>query len=88
MQWRQANLTTTTAMQRKVSGVNRWVALILAIIWSGAGAVGIVLAVLNSLPVLGLLSLFALCYSALWSRVFGRSRLLTSKKLPLPGRTR
>jgi len=75
-------------MQRKVSGINRWTALVLAIIWSGAGGVGIVLAVLNKLLILGLLSLFALCYSVLWFRVFGRSQLLTAHKLRLPWRTR
>ena len=63
-------------------------ALVLAVVWSDAGVVAIVVAALNGLPILGLLSLFALCYSVLWFRVFGRSQLLTAHKLRLPWRTR
>jgi hypothetical protein len=82
------NASTDTDMQRTVTGVNRFVALALAVIWACAGAAGLVLAVLNGLPVLGLLSLFAVGYSVLWLRVFIRSRLLSWNQLLVPWRTR
>jgi hypothetical protein len=76
------------AIQRKVAGVNRIVALVLAFVWFGAGMVGMVVGFLYGRWLLAVIGFFALSYSFLWFRVVAHSRLLTWSELAAPWRTR
>jgi hypothetical protein len=69
-----------------VRGVNRVVALALALIWLGAGVIGIFGGVIYGQPLLVALSFLAIGYAALWFRVVVRSRLLTWRELVAPWR--
>jgi hypothetical protein len=75
-------------VRKNVTGINRLVALVLAIIWCCAGVAGMVVALTDGRPLLVLLSLFALCYATLWFRAVIRSRLVSWKELALPWRAR
>ena len=72
--------------RRDVVGVNRLIALVLACVWIGGAAGGIILATHAGRPWLGLLSLFALGYGVVWLRVFAQSRLLTWSEVAMPWR--
>jgi len=75
-------------VRSKVAGINRFVALLLAIVWSCAGIVGMVYAFVRGHVLLALPALFALVYAVLWLRVFARARLLRLSELTLPWRVR
>jgi len=50
----------------KLSIVNRAIVLVLAVVWLGAGALGIVLGLIHGQLLLVVLSLFAISYAVLW----------------------
>jgi hypothetical protein len=52
----------------KLSIVNRAIVLVLAVVWLGAGALGIVLGLIHGQLLLVVLSLFAISYAVLWFR--------------------
>jgi hypothetical protein len=84
---REATLLTSTAsvaIRRNVRGVNRALALALALVWLGAGVTGIVLGYTHGEVLLTTLALFAVLYAVLWFRVVARSRLLTWRDLIAP----
>jgi hypothetical protein len=74
------------AIRGKLSIVNRAIALALAVVWLGAGVVGIVLGLIHGQLLLVVPALFAILYAALWARVVARSRLLTWRELIVPWR--
>ena len=69
-----------------LGGVNRAVALGLALVWLSAGLAGTVLGFLHGRLLLVALSLVAIGYAFLWFRVVARSRLLTWRQLASPWR--
>ena len=75
-------------MRNRVTGINRFVALVLAIVWGCAAVAGMVVAIADGRPLLVVFSLFALCYAILWFRAVIRSRLVSWKELALPWRAR
>lgn len=74
------------AIRGKLSSVNRAIALALAVVWLGAGVVGIVLGLIHGQLLVVVLALFAIFYAVLWFRVVARSRLLTWRELVVPWR--
>ena len=74
------------AIRGKLSIVNRAIALALAVVWLGAGVVGIVFGLMHGHLLLVVLALFAISYAFLWFRVVARSRLLTWRELVVPWR--
>jgi hypothetical protein len=70
----------------KLSILNRAIALALAVIWMGAGAVGIALGLIHGQGLIVVLALFAIWYAVLWFRVGAWSRLLTWRELFAPRR--
>ena len=74
--------------RRELSGVNRMVALVLAVIWLCAGIGAILFGFMQARWVFVVLGVFALWYALLWLRVVSRRRLLTWAELVVPWRTR
>jgi predicted branched-subunit amino acid permease len=74
------------AIRSKISNVNRAIALALALVWLGAGVVGIVLGLIHDQVLLVGFALFAISYAVLWFRVVTRSRLLSWRELIVPWR--
>jgi hypothetical protein len=74
------------AIRGKLSIVNRAIALALAVVWLGAGMVGIVLGLIHGQLLVVVLALFAISYAVLWFRVVARSRLLTWREFVVPWR--
>ena len=72
------------AIRGKLSNLNRAIALALAVVWLGAGVVGIVLGLKHGQLLLVVLALFAISHAILWFRVVTRSRLLTWRELIVP----
>lgn len=70
----------------KLSGLNRFVAFVLALVWLGAGCAAIAFGLVSGgwLPVIG--GFFAIVYAVLWVRVIVRSRLLSWQELRAPWR--
>ena len=77
-----------TSVKSKVTGINRFIALLLAIVWLCAGIAGMFLAFVHGHFLLAFLALFALVYAMLWLRVFARARLVRLSELALPRRIR
>jgi hypothetical protein len=75
-------------IQRSVTGINRIVALVLALVWLGAGTAALVVGLLYGRWLLAVIAVFALWYGILWFRVVARSRLLTWSELAAPWRAR
>jgi len=73
---------------RSVTGIDRFIAFILACVWLGAGVAGFIIAMVDARLLLGLVSLLAVGYACLWFRVVALSRLLTWTSLALPWRVR
>ena len=69
-----------------LGGVNRAVALVLALVWLCAGVAGTILGFVQGRLLLVVLSLVAIGYAVLWFRVVARSRLLTWRGLATPWR--
>ena len=76
------------ANRSTLSGVNRVVALALAIVWLCAGVAAIVVGVAHAQWLLVAVALTAICYALLWLRVVARSRLLTWRELAAPWRAK
>jgi len=74
------------AIRDKLSGVNRAVALGLAIVWLGAGIAGVAFGVGRGQVVLAFVGLAAVAYGLLWFRVAARSKLLSWRELIAPWR--
>ena len=75
-------------IRRELSGVNRMVALALAVIWLSAGIGAIVFGFIHARWLVVVLGVFALSYAMLWFRVASRRRLLTWAELFVPWRMR
>ena len=75
-------------MKSSVTGVNRFIALLLAIVWLCAGMTLLVIAFVDRRALLALLGLIAIIYAMLWLRVFARARLVRFSELALPWRIR
>lgn len=73
---------------RSVTGIDRFIAFVLACVWLGAGVAGLAIAIVDARWLLGLVSLLAVGYACLWFRVVARSRLLTWTVLAMPWRAR
>jgi hypothetical protein len=73
-------------MRRRLSRLDRGIAVILSLVWLLGGAFGLYLALTRSRWLLAAVSLAALCYGAAWLRVALRSRLLTWRELVVPWR--
>ena len=71
---------------RSLTGIDRFIAFILACVWLGAGVAGFIIAIVDTRLLLGLVSLLAVGDACLWFRVFARSRLLTWTALAMPWR--
>ena len=75
-------------MQTRLSRVSRVAAALLAVVWGGAGAGGLVAAYFYGRWVIGAVALLALCYAFLWARVAARARLLSWREVATPWRAR
>jgi hypothetical protein len=69
------------ATRNKIGGVNRVVALVLALVWLGTGIIGIVLGVVHGQWLLVAVAIFAIWYAVVWFRIVARSRLLKWREL-------
>jgi hypothetical protein len=74
------------AIRGNLAGVNRAVALVLAVVWLGAGAAAIAFGLSHGLMVVVIVAAAAIVYGLLWLRVAARSRLLTWRELVAPWR--
>jgi hypothetical protein len=72
---------------RRLSRLERWLAIALALVWLGGGIAALVLAVAESRWSLGACALLALPYGAAWLRIAARARLLTWAELVAPWRS-
>lgn len=75
-------------MRSNVGQVNRFVALILALVWACAGVLGLVMAYVYGRWVMAIAALLALFYALLWIRVAVKARLLTWSEIAAPWRAR
>jgi hypothetical protein len=75
-------------MRSNVGQVNRFVALILALVWACAGVFGLVMAYVYGRWVMAIAALLALFYALLWIRVAVKARLLTWSEIAAPWRAR
>jgi hypothetical protein len=73
---------------RKVSGIDRFVAVALALIWGSAGLGGLVVAYCYGRWGLVVLACFAFWYAVVWARVAARARVLTWREFLAPWRAR
>jgi len=69
------------ANSAKLGSVNRFVALILALVWAGAGVAGLTVAFAHGMWVA---AVAALWYAVLWARVGIQARLLTWSEVAIP----
>jgi len=72
--------------RKKLSRLNRLTALVLAVVWLGAGIAALAAGFLRSQWLLLPVGLFAVVYGVLWLRVVARSRLLSWHELLAPWR--
>jgi hypothetical protein len=72
--------------QKRLSGLNTAIALILALIWLCGGVAGLMLGFIHRRWLLVSISPFALLYSGAWIGVAIRGQLLTWKKVVAPWR--
>lgn len=66
------------AVRKKLSSVDRVIALSLGVIWLGMGVAGLILGLIHELWIPVALAFFAIWYGVLWFRVAVLSRKLTS----------
>jgi len=71
-------------MPRKVVGIQRAAALLLALAWLCAGVVGLFFGVDRGPWLLSALSVFAIAYAAVWLRVVAKRRLLSWREVLFP----
>jgi hypothetical protein len=72
--------------QTRLSGLNRAIAVIFAVVWLSGGLAGLVLGFMHGRWLLVCISLFALLYAGAWLGVAIRGQLLTWQKLVAPWR--
>jgi hypothetical protein len=72
--------------RRALSSFERGLAVCLSLVWLGAGALALYLALVHSRWGMGVAALAALIYGAAWLRVAALSRLLTWPELVAPWR--
>jgi hypothetical protein len=72
--------------RRTLSPFQRGLAVFLALVWLGGGALALYLALVHSRWGVGIAALAALIYGAAWLRVAALSRLLTWPELIAPWR--
>jgi hypothetical protein len=72
---------------RKLSKLERALAIVLALVWVAAGLAALYVAVVGSHWALGFCALIAVAYGLAWTRVAVLSRLLTWPKLFTPWRS-
>ena len=75
-------------MAGKLGSVNRFMAAVLACVWSAGGLAGLAAAFLTGRRPLALAALFALGYALLWARVAIAGRLLKWNQIATPWRGR
>jgi len=73
--------------RRKLSRLSRLTALLLALVWLGAGLVAMAAAFSRGDWLLLPVGLFAVVYAVLWLRVVARSRLLSWHEFAAPWRS-
>jgi len=73
--------------KRNLGRLNRLTALLLALVWLGAGLVATVVGFLRDRWLLLAVGLFAVVYAILWLHVFARSRLLSWREFVAPWRS-
>lgn len=71
-------------MPRKVVGIQRAAALLLAITWLCAGMAGLYLGFDRGPWLLTAVSIFAICYAGVWLRVVAKRRLLSWREVVFP----
>ena len=76
------------ANSAKLGSVNRFAALILALVWAGAGIAGLAVAFAYGVWIAGVAAVFALWYAVLWARIAIQARLLTWSEFATPWRAR
>jgi hypothetical protein len=75
-------------MRSKLGSINRFVAVVLALVWAGAGVAGLAVAYLYGAWVAAVAAAFAFWYAILWARVVAQARLLTWSEFAMPWRAR
>ena len=75
-------------MRTKLGSINRFVAVILALVWASAGVAGLVVAYVYGAWMAAVAAVFALWYAALWVRVVVQARLLAWSEVATPWRAR
>jgi hypothetical protein len=76
------------ASTAKLGSINRLVTVMLALVWTGAGVAGLIVAFTQGVWVAGVAGIFALWYALLWARVGIQARLLTWSEVAAPWRAR
>jgi len=74
------------ANQRPVRGINRGVALVLAVVWLLAAIAGVIVGIVDGRPLMIAVAILAGWYSALWFRVVAQGRLLRWRDVAAPWR--
>jgi hypothetical protein len=75
-------------MRVSLSRVSRVAAVLLALVWTLAGAAGLVAAYFYGRWLIAAVALFALWYAVLWAWVAARGRLLSWSDVATPWRAR
>ena len=75
------------AKRNTVRGVNRAIAVVLAVVWLCAGAIGVFVGLREQRWLLVAVAVAAIAYAVLWLQVAARSRLLTWRELTTPWRS-
>jgi hypothetical protein len=75
-------------MRTKLGSINRFVAVILALVWCCAGVAGLIAAYVYGAWMGAVAAIFALWYAALWVRVVVQARLLAWSEIASPWRAR
>ena len=70
----------------KVRGVSRLVAAMLAVVWTIAGAIGLIAAFRDGYALAGVAAVFAFAYAAAWALVARRARLVSWSEFTRPWR--
>ena len=72
----------------KLGSINRFVAVLLALVWGCAGIAGLTVAFAHGIWVAAVPAVFAFWYAVLWARVGIQARLLNWNQFATPWRAR